>query len=439
MKKILAFEAYVTISIINQFFERDDFLTAKIRNLPAGWHKAFYTLWLGCFITGMGYSMTMPFISLFISDLGNYSKLQINLYSGLAFAMTFIAQAIVSPYWGNLADRKGRKLMCMRASGVMALTITLTGFAPNAIYIVIMRFIQGAFSGYINNATALMASETPYERSGWVMSQMMTAGTAGNLVGPLLGGALSSFFGNMFGGAWGYRIPFFITGVLMFIVFLGTTFLVHEDFTPISREKMKPMGEIMRSLPSVKLIIVMFITTMLVQSSTMSIDPIVSLYVKSMMPHGSNVAFVAGVVAATPGLGTLIAASRIGHKMDEIGPLRVLRTGLVVGLVLFIPMALTNNPWVLAVLRFFLGIASAGMLPAAQTVLTLNTPQESFGRIFSYNQSFQAVGAVLGSLLGSTISGFSNYATVFWVTGFTLLLNFILVLIFAWGISYRDR
>ena len=394
--------------------------------LPAGWHKAFYTLWLGCFITGMGYSMTMPFISLFISDLGNYSKLQINLYSGLAFAMTFIAQAIVSPYWGNLADRKGRKLMCMRASGVMALTITLTGLAPNAIYIVVMRFIQGAFSGYINNATALIAGETPRQRSGWVMSQMMTAGTAGNLVGPLLGGALSSFFGNWLGGAWGYRIPF-----------LGTTFLVHEEFTPISREKMKPMCEIMKGLPSVKLIVVMFITTMLVQSSTMSIDPIVSLYAKSMMPNGKNVALVAGVVAATPGLGTLLAASKIGHKMDEVGPLRVLRIGLVVGFILFIPMALTNNPWVLAGLRFLLGIASAGMLPAAQTVLTLNTPKESFGRIFSYNQSFQAIGAVLGSLMGSTISGLSNYATVFWVTGFTLLLNFLLVLIFAWGISYR--
>lgn len=418
--------------------ERDDFLTTtKSTAFPAGWHKAFYTLWLGCFITGMGYSMTMPFISLFISDLGNYTKFQINLYSGLAFAMTFIAQAIVSPYWGNLADRKGRKLMCMRASGVMALTITLTGLAPNAIYIVVMRFIQGAFSGYINNATALIAGETPHHRSGWVMSQMMIAGTAGNLVGPLLGGALSSFFGNWLGGAWEYRIPFFITGLLMFLVFLGTTFFVHEEFTPISREKMKPMNEIMKSLPSVKLIIVMFITTMLVQSSTMSIDPIVSLYVKSMMPDGKNVALVAGVVAATPGLGTLIAASKIGHKMDEVGPLRVLRIGLIVGFILFIPMALTNNPWVLAGLRFLLGIASAGMLPAAQTVLTLNTPSESFGRIFSYNQSFQAIGAVVGSLMGSMISGLSNYATVFWVTGFTLLLNFILVLIFAWRISYR--
>lgn len=71
--------------------------------------------------------------------------------------------------------------------------------------------LQGLFSGYINNATALMAGETPHQRSGWVMSQMMTAGTAGNLVGPLIGGALSS--------AFGYRIPFFITGGLMFLTF----------------------------------------------------------------------------------------------------------------------------------------------------------------------------------------------------------------------------
>src|SRR5699024_11693883 len=122
--------------------------------LPNGWHKTFYTLWLGCFITGLGYSMTMPFISLIMAELGHYNKLQLNLYSGLAFAMTFIAQAIISPYWGNLADRKGRKLMCMRAAGVMSLTIFITGLAQSALFIICMRFLQGLFSGYINNATA---------------------------------------------------------------------------------------------------------------------------------------------------------------------------------------------------------------------------------------------------------------------------------------------
>ncbi len=68
-------------------------------------------------------------------------------------------------------------------------------------------------------------------------------------------------------------------------------------------------------------------------------------------------------------------------------------------------------------------------MPATQTVLTLDVPTEAFGRIFSYNQSFQAAGAVLGSILGSFISGISSYETVFVITGLTLLLNFILVML----------
>lgn len=393
---------------------------AATGKFPRGWHRTFYTLWLGAFITGMGYSMTMPFISLFINELGHFSRFQLNFYSGLAFAMTFISQAIVSPLWGSLADRKGRKLMCMRASGVMACTIFVTGLSQTVWMIIGMRFLQGVFSGYINNATAMMAGETPHQRSGWVMAAMTTAGVAGNLVGPLLGGALSGFFG--------YRIPFFITGGLMFLVFLSTWLLTTEHFKPIQKTAMKPMRQIVAELDSPKLIFVMFLTTMIITASTMSIDPIISLYVRSLMHNHGNVAFVAGVVAATPGLGTLIAASKIGHTMDQIGPERVLRVGLTVAFVLFIPMTFTHSPWSLAFWRFLLGLANAALMPATQTVLTLDVPTEAFGRIFSYNQSFQAGGAVLGSLLGSAISGLSSYPMVFAVTGLTLLVNLGLVL-----------
>ena len=56
---------------------------------PHGWHRTFYTLWLGAFITGMGYSMTMPFISLFIAELGNFTR--------------FSAQHILrTSIWGDL-------------------------------------------------------------------------------------------------------------------------------------------------------------------------------------------------------------------------------------------------------------------------------------------------------------------------------------------------
>lgn len=391
-----------------------------VNGLSARWHKTFYTLWLGAFITGMGYSMTMPFVALFINELGNFSRFQLNVYSGLAFGATFVSQAAVSPLWGSLADQKGRKLMCMRASGVMACTIFITGLSQSVWMIIGMRFLQGAFSGYINNATAMMAGETPHSKSGWVMSAMTTAGIAGNLVGPLLGGALS--------GAFGYRIPFFITGGLMFLVFLSTWLLTEEYFKPITRAAMKPMKEIIAEIQNTRLIFIMFITTMIVTASTMSIDPIISLYVKELMHDRGNIAFVAGVVAATPGLGTLIAASKVGHTMDRIGPERVLKVGLITAFILFVPMTFTHSPWALAFWRFLLGLANAALMPATQTVLTLDVPTEAFGRIFSYNQSFQGIGCVLGSILGSVISGLSSYPMVFAITGLTLLINWPLVM-----------
>ena len=191
------------------------------------------------------------------------------------------------------------------------------------------------------------------------------------------------------------------------------------------------MSELMHQIPNVKLIVVMFITTMIVQSSVMSIDPIVSLYVKELMHNHGNIAFVAGVVAATPGLGNLVAASKVGHTMDKIGPVKVLITGLLVATILFIPMIFTKSPWHLAFWRFLLGLANAALLPAAQTILTLDVPQEAFGRVFSYNQSFQAAGSVLGSMMGSMISGLYSYPAIFAVTGLTLLVNLLLVLFFA--------
>ena len=117
--------------------------------LPNGWHKTFYTLWLGCFITGLGYSMTMPFISLFMAELGHYNKLQLNRYSGLAIAMTFIALASISPDWGRCAEGDGGDWLCLRAAGVRSLTIFITGLAQSALFIICMRFLQGLFQAIL--------------------------------------------------------------------------------------------------------------------------------------------------------------------------------------------------------------------------------------------------------------------------------------------------
>lgn len=80
------------------------------------WKVNLISVWFGCFFTGLAISQILPFLPLYISQLGVNSHEALSMWSGLTFSVTFLISAIVSPLWGSLADRKGRKLMLLRAS-----------------------------------------------------------------------------------------------------------------------------------------------------------------------------------------------------------------------------------------------------------------------------------------------------------------------------------
>lgn len=385
------------------------------RGQLAQWQKNMYALWLGNFATGAGSSMSLPFLPLFVSTLGNFPKWELTLYAGLAFSSTFLSQAIVSPLWGKLADKTGRKPMLLRAAIGMTITATLTGFSTNVWMLIALRLIQGAFSGYINNAYALIASEVPREYSGKTMGTLTTGAVGGQLVGPVFGGIIA--------GALGYRIPFFIFGALMLIATLVTLFGVKENFTTIKKDSQQAGQSAFAGIKNIHIVWAMFVSSMLIQAATNSFNPIISLFVRQLMHGNGNVAFASGIVAALPGIATLLAAPRLGQLSDHIGAKKVLIAGLVLSGALFFPMYFVQTVVVLGVLRFFVGIADAALMPVTQTVMSLNTPPSSVSRIFSYNQSFQAIGSVIGPMLASGVAGILDYRYVFIMTTFLVLIN----------------
>lgn len=398
----------------------------QINKLPR-WRQNLYALWIGNFATGAGSSMSLPFLPLFITTMGNFPKAELTFYSGLAFSITFLSQAIVSPLWGKLADRTGRKPMLMRAGIGMAITATLTGFSPNVWTLITLRLIQGAFSGYINNAYALIASEVPQQSSGQAMGLLTTGSVGGQLVGPIIGGFIAGIFG--------YRIPFFIFGGLMLMAAVVTYFGVVEKFTPVKRQPKSKQKSAFVGVKNVHIVWAMIISSMLIQAATNSINPIISLFVKQLMHGQGNVAMTSGVIAALPGIATLISAPRLGSLGDHIGPKRVLTGGLILSGLVFLPMFLTTTIVMLGILRFIVGIADAALLPVTQSVMTLNTPNESISRIFSYNQSFQAIGSVVGPMIASGVAGVFDYRYVFLMTTVLVVINLVVVL----GAYRRDQ
>ncbi|WP_420844391.1 MFS transporter [Lacticaseibacillus kribbianus] len=390
------------------------------------WRRNLYVLWGCTFIAGVAFSELMPFMSLYVSQLGDFTKSEVSFYSGLVYAATFLVTAIVSPIWGALADRKGRKIMLIRASFGMATAMFLMGLATNIWQLIALRALQGLFSGFISNAQALIAAQTPRQNAGKALGTLVTGSTSGMLMGPILGGALASVFS--------IRNTFFITAGLLFIAGLLSATLVTEHFVPIERPKTEGkglLGGLLGQFDNPKLIILLLFSTLFVQLGNTSIAPIISLYVKELMHNGGAVAFVAGIIAALPGISNILAAPRLGAYGDKHGSGKILMAGYLFAVLVYFPQGFVTSVWTLGVLRLLVGVSDGALFPTIQTLLTKNSPASATSAIFSWNQSFQALGNMFGSLLGGTLAGLFDYNVVFISTACMLLINLIMLWVAA--------
>lgn len=393
---------------------------------PINWKRNLTVAWIGCFLTGAAFSLVMPFLPLYVEQLGVTGHGALNMWSGLVFSITFLFSAMASPFWGGLADRKGRKIMLLRSALGMACVMALMGFAQNIWQLLVLRALLGLLGGFIPNANALIATQMPRNRSGWAMGTLSTGGVAGALLGPLAGGLLAD--------TYGLRMVFFITAIVLFLCFLLTLVCIRENFVPVPKKEMLHAREVFASLKNPRLVLGLFITTMIIQVATGSIAPILTLYVRELAGNVSNIAFISGMIASVPGVAALMSAPRLGRLGDRIGPEKILVVALVISVLLLIPMAWVQAPWQLGLLRFLLGAADGALLPAVQTLLVYNSTNQVAGRIFSYNQSFRDIGNVTGPLLGAAVSASYGFRTVFLVTAGVVLFN----AIYSW-LSWQNK
>ncbi|MEN3261849.1 multidrug efflux MFS transporter [Sodalis endosymbiont of Spalangia cameroni] len=379
------------------------------------WKVNIISVWLGCFFTGLAMSQILPFLPLYVEQLGVHSHESLSLWSGMVFSATFLVSAVVSPLWGSMADRRGRKLMLLRASLGMAVVIALQAFVTSVWQLLLLRALMGLTSGYIPNAMALVASQVPREKSGWALGTLSTGQVSGVIIGPLLGGFMADHLG--------LRVVFLITAGLMTVSFLVTLLLIKERVVRVKKADQLHGRAVFAALPYPRLILTLFITTMMIQLTNSSISPILTLFIKELSANRDNLAFISGAIAAVPGVSALLAAPRLGRLGDRIGTARVLITALGCLIALFCIMALVRTPLQLGALRFMMGFAEGALMPAVQTLLLKYSSDQVTGRIFGYNQSFMYLGNVAGPLVGSSISALLGFRWVFIATAALVLIN----------------
>lgn len=371
----------------------------------------------------MAFSSMGPFLALYIEQLGVKDMHQVDVWAGVIASANFLIAALLSPMWGAVADRRGRKMMVMRTTLAISLFTCLMGFAHNVWELLFIRMMQGAFSGYSASANALVATSIPEDRLGFALGWLQSAAMVGGLLGPLLGGVLAD-------AVHSYRIVFFLTAAFAMIAFVITSLFVREPQQLVARPAGPRKGSVIqqfRMVKQLKSVHVMFVVLFVAQFSVMSVQPVLPVYIKELTHNTAYLGTVAGFAFAVTGLADLMFSPFFGKRSDSIGYRKVLSISLLGAGLCYLPQALAPNIWIFVLGRFGLGLFVGGLMPTANALVGRLTPRAQRGQIYGLTSSATFLGSFAGPLLGGAGSALFGIRTMLGLTTLLYLANLLWV------------
>ncbi len=373
------------------------------------WKRTLTILWVANFFVMAGMSLVIPFLPLYIEQLGVHSLPAVERWSGWVFSIQFVTSFLCQPIWGAIADKHGRKPMLLRAALGMGVVTALMGVVGTAWQLLLLRLINGFFSGFISMAVSLQASVTPGKDAGRALGILQTGGIAGALIGPLIGGVLSE--------AIGFRKVFFFTGAMLVIASVVVVLFVHEEKASQAVRERKKVG-----FRAFKPLYAVFVASFVTQAGMMSIEPIVTVFTKTIY-RGIHLQMIAGLVVAMTGIANLVGSPLLGRYGDKIGQKKILIGALCGAALAFIPQALAQSVGVLLVGRFFLGLFIGGMIPSLNVLVKKLAPEQMQATAFGFNTSALFLGNLVGPLIGGSVAAAYGIRMVFYVTMALLFAN----------------
>lgn len=382
------------------------------------WKKNLYSVWSAQFITGIGLNMVIPFLPLYLRDLGVDGDQPLQIWSGVVFSSAFMVSACMQPLWGILGGRVGRKPMIVRAMIGLFLAHILMGFAQSPYHLLYCRLFQGCFAGFLAPSLALVSSGTPEQKTGYALGTLQMALISSLILGPFLGGALVHFMGA--------RPIFFLTGALCLCGAFVVLRFVRETFEPSKQRKKSGLQDNFRSVFFTPELRSLFFLLLLIQFSLFFIAPFLTLYVEFLGVPPENVGLLSGAVFGVTGVTSALTSQFWGRRADRVGYRRVLRIAII-GLIGFLaPMAIVTDAWQLLVCRAGMGLFVSGTVPIINSLVRHLTKESERGGIYGIFQSGYLIGNMIGPLAGGGLAALMGMRAIFLATAGLLCLGALL-------------
>ncbi|MBI2420272.1 MAG: MFS transporter [Ignavibacteriales bacterium] len=383
------------------------------------WKRNLAILWISQFFVMAGMSSVVPFLPLFIRELGVTNLHEVAVWSGWAFAAPFISSFLITPVWGAMGDKYGRKLMIVRAIIGLSISLVLLGLSQTVFQLVIFRVFQGLLSGFYPSAMALIAAQAPEGKTGQSLALFQSANISGHIIGPLLGGILAD--------ALGYRMVFILSGGITAV--LSVLIILYISDSPKTAE---PAGNIsftgnIKEFFKTPALLAVGLSIMLAAFAESFLRPIFVLFVESFHLPTAMLSTYTGMLLSINGISAAFSAFYFGRKITSSTVVKGLVIVLIGTGLMEILQAGVPNPHYLFPIRLLLGFFYGLVFPYLFTLVAENASSGNKSGIMGISSSFQTLGNFIGPLLSGYCLPFLGFRGSFVLSGALFILTALLV------------
>lgn len=369
------------------------------RNHQSGhdWWRNQIALTVATFIGSAGFTLVMPFLPLYFRVLGVTNVGAIAVWTGVSVGITPAVAAIMTPLWGKLGDRIGRKPMVARALMSFIVVMTALAFVTAPWQVLALRFLHGVFAGYGALTLAMAAESAPPDRMARAIGLVQMARRLGPTIGPLIGGLVAAVVGLR---------QAFLVAAFLYLLAMVVMLSLYREPSRISSPLTDEVGRhSVRQVIRFEGVALMMSVIFAMQYVERSLGPVLSLFVASLgvsieqIPLWSGILF--SLVAGAGAVGNHVCS----RLLERYSPGAVILASIFVAACVAASVSgATQVVLLVAVLPLF-GLAIGTGTTAAYTIAGHSIPSEAQGVGFSVLSSASmaalALSPVLSGLLGS--------------------------------------
>lgn len=386
------------------------------------WRRNLYLIMVAVFASFTGFTFVIPFLPLYVTQLGVSDPGDAALWSGVLFGISPLVSGLLTPFWTMVAEKYGRKPIMQRALGSFAILLVLMAFVTNVYQLFGLRLLLGVVGGFGAMTVALASTIAPRNRVGEAVGLIHATQLASGIGAP--------FFGGIVVDAAGLHNSFFAAAALCLVSLLLITFGYHEEREQRGDAGSKEgrEGASLRVFLRMPVFVGLLVTVFSVQFIDRSFGPLLPLYIATLDAPAGRIGTVSGLVLTLGALAGSFAAAYAGRLSNRFAPRPLLLGSLAAGAICCLPIAFVGAWWQLLVLRALLGLMAGGALTLTYAIGGRLLPPEAKLGAFGTLAGISMVGGAISPQIAGLLAKYASLNTIFIVDA----ILYVVVLVWVW-------